>query len=753
MQINKITPNDKQASTRQAENAYVEGVTVLFGTVSFLSPTTLLVNDEEITTHTTVIATGSRPAVPDIEGLAAVGYWTNEDVFQLTALPPSIIVAGGGPVGVELGQALGRLGVQVTLLQGPVRILPKEDPEVSAALASVLVSGGIRLETSARVVKVYRRDSRKVVVAQQGDRQVTFEADEILLALGRQPNGESLNVEAAGVAYDARGINVNAYLQTANNAIYACGDVIGGYRFTHVAAYQAGVAVRNALLPVGKKKVDYRVVPWCTFTDPEVARVGLTIEQARRQYRQARVVTFPWAEIDRAQTEDEPLGLLQFVLTGKQDEIVGAHLVALTPTNSFLLLFGGGPPTIGVGINGIAWLLHPLQIHWRPGHLVPADVRQLVSGSGAGTDEPQRSSLLLDHLPDIDAVRQAGGQIADQELQRHVKEIDPGLSRDTHMQGMQQLRQQHTAPDLGSQHLRLRADHEAHLQIVFQHPEAQLYVPSPRVQADNIGATEHPRIPDITDVGVPDAPIAIAHQAHQMLTAIGAIFAHEHQRFEIAIALHQDMFHAPTAIAAHPTDPPDARVGQAIKPGIVVVSQIKEQQGSLAHTFDHLFGMGLTIGHRVGQQINAFPLLTPDVKQTTQASGQQLRMAGGKPLQIRDPTLQGIQGRLIQGQHLRGKGSERAVLVGDHACPQPLGHLSTQLLHHPGAFLLQAIVDGLIHDRYRSERAQTEPADQTPEVQLGSPAPQQTPQTPQTQQQPGHLERASPFLQGRRGRS
>jgi pyruvate/2-oxoglutarate dehydrogenase complex dihydrolipoamide dehydrogenase (E3) component len=136
-----------------------------------------------------------------------------------------------------------------------------------------------------------------------------------------------LNLEAAGVKYNNQGIQVNEYLQTTTSNILAIGDVIGGYLFTHVAAYQSGVAVRNALVPIGKKKVDYRVVPWCTFTDPEVARVGLTPEEAGKQYKQVRIVKFPWADIDRAQTENETVGFIKLVLVGKKDELVGAHMV------------------------------------------------------------------------------------------------------------------------------------------------------------------------------------------------------------------------------------------------------------------------------------------------------------------------------------------------------------------------------------------------------------------------------------------
>jgi len=309
------------------EQVYIKGVTVRFGTVSFASAHELLLNGERITSRNILIATGSRPLVPRIEGLEEVGYLTNEGVFDLQHLPASLIVVGGGPIGVELGQAFARLGSNVTLLEGLERILPREDPEVSAALTGALQSEHMTIVTNALFVKASRNGQKKVVTARQGDRFLTFEADEILVALGRRPNVEGLNLDVAGVASDHKGIKVNAYLQTTASNILAIGDVLGGYLFTHVAAYQAGVAVRNALMPLGKKKVDYRVVPWCTFTDPEAARVGLTPEEAGKQYKDVRIVRFPWAEIDRAQAEGETTGFIKLVLAGKKDEIVGTHLV------------------------------------------------------------------------------------------------------------------------------------------------------------------------------------------------------------------------------------------------------------------------------------------------------------------------------------------------------------------------------------------------------------------------------------------
>jgi pyruvate/2-oxoglutarate dehydrogenase complex dihydrolipoamide dehydrogenase (E3) component len=325
----KISHYIQSVIERVAENekVYTDGVTVKFGNVSFNSATELTLNGERFTSRNTLIATGSRPLVPRIEGLEEVGYLTNEDVFHLVPLPASLVVVGGGPIGVELGQAFERLGVDVTLIESLERILPKEDPEVSATLTEVLTSEGITIVPNAMFVKASRHGDKKVVTAKQGEQFLTFEADEILLTLGRQPNVEGLNLEAASVTYDHKGIKVDDHLQASTPNILAIGDVIGGYLFTHVAAYQAGIAVRNALVPIGKKKVEYRVVPWGIFTDPEVARVGLRPDEAKKQHKHVRLVKFPWAEIDRAQAEGETTGFIKFVLAGTKDEIVGAHMI------------------------------------------------------------------------------------------------------------------------------------------------------------------------------------------------------------------------------------------------------------------------------------------------------------------------------------------------------------------------------------------------------------------------------------------
>ena len=313
----------------ETEKIYVKDVTIKFGNVTFKSPTKLLLNGEVFTSYNTIIATGSRPAVPTIEGLKEAGYYTNNDLFDLKHLPTSLIVLGGGPTGVEMGQAFARLGSKVTLITRASRVLSREDTDASAALARVLTSEGIQHVTNATPTKVEQNGTSKVVTVKQGEDSQTFEAEHILLAVGRHPNVDGLRLEAANVKYDTKGIAVDEHLQTSASNIYAIGDVLGGYLFTHVAAYQAGVAVRNALVSVSKKKVDYRVVPWCTFTEPEVARVGLTLLEAEKQHKDIRTEVFPLTDVDRAQTENETAGFIKLILAGKKEEIVGAHIVGL----------------------------------------------------------------------------------------------------------------------------------------------------------------------------------------------------------------------------------------------------------------------------------------------------------------------------------------------------------------------------------------------------------------------------------------
>ena len=309
------------------EQQSVEGVTLRFGDATFQSSNTLSLDGERIRSRAFLIATGSRPALPAIPGLEEAGYLTNETVFDLTALPSSLAIVGGGPVGVEIGQALARLGTKVTIIQRAARLLPREDPDVSLAIAGALQADGVTIYTQTTVTEVSQRDERKILTVQQDQQERQVEAEAILLAVGRQPNVAGLGLEAAGIAYNERGIVVNEFLRTSVPSIFAIGDVIEGAHFSHVAAYQASIAVRNALLPFSQKRADAQIIPWCTFTDPEAARAGLTPAEAEQRYQQVRVVIFPYAEIDRAHTDQQPRGFLKLVLAGKREQIVGAHVV------------------------------------------------------------------------------------------------------------------------------------------------------------------------------------------------------------------------------------------------------------------------------------------------------------------------------------------------------------------------------------------------------------------------------------------
>ncbi|KJH70035.1 dihydrolipoyl dehydrogenase family protein [Aliterella atlantica] len=311
------------------------GCEVIFGDGEFTDKQTFKVNGRSLKARAFVISTGSRPAIPPISGLEAAGYITNEEVFSITQRPETLAIIGGGPIGCELGQAFSRLGSQVTIVAGSDRILPKEDSEAAQVVAQQFTSEGIQVLTKTQVERVEVIGGKKVLWAKE---QKIAEVDQILIAAGRQPNVESLNLQAAGVKVQPKsesgygnskgkkGIRVNAKLQTTNPRIYACGDVIGGYQFTHVASYEANIVLKNALfLPV--IKADYKVIPWATFTDPELARVGLTEQEAKERYgKDMQIIKQEYADVDRAQAEAATAGFAK-IITRRNGQILGAHLV------------------------------------------------------------------------------------------------------------------------------------------------------------------------------------------------------------------------------------------------------------------------------------------------------------------------------------------------------------------------------------------------------------------------------------------
>ena len=312
------------------EQTYVANVDVRFGHAAFSDPHTLMVDGTPLTSKSFILATGSRPSVPPIAGLAEVSYFTNEDLFDLAQLPASLVVLGGGPIGCEMAQAFARLGAQVTLVEMMDRLLIREETEASQVIQTALEQDGVQVATGVQVTTVQQTGEMKVISGHYADgRAFTTQGAALLVAVGRTPNSEGLALEKAGVATTSKGIAVDVKMRTNVPHIFAIGDVVaGGYLFTHVAAAQGGVAGPNALLPsVLMRSMKTDVVPWVTFTDPEMARVGLTEAEARQQFGDAvRVQTLPWGHIDRAQASGATDGFIKLVL-GKKDRILGAHLV------------------------------------------------------------------------------------------------------------------------------------------------------------------------------------------------------------------------------------------------------------------------------------------------------------------------------------------------------------------------------------------------------------------------------------------
>jgi pyruvate/2-oxoglutarate dehydrogenase complex dihydrolipoamide dehydrogenase (E3) component len=313
---------DEIARLDSEENLRALGVDVLLGGARFVDAHTIAIGDRRrITAKHVLIATGSRPARPRISGLDQ--FWTNEDVFDLRDLPKRLAVLGGGPIGVELAQAFARLGTKVTIIQRGEKLIPRDDPDAIAVLEKSFATEGIDVAFATEVTKV-RAEGGERVLSFKGRRTDDLRADAILVAVGRSPNVEGLGLEHAGVRFTPRGISVNERLQTNQSHIYAAGDVVGGLLFTHFAGYQAAHAVRNIFLPI-KMKFEPGYVPWVTFTDPEIAHVGLTEPEAKKTGREHHIVRFPYSHHERAITDQEPVGLMKFLIDQRR-RIAGCHI-------------------------------------------------------------------------------------------------------------------------------------------------------------------------------------------------------------------------------------------------------------------------------------------------------------------------------------------------------------------------------------------------------------------------------------------
>ncbi len=309
-----------------AERFRSMGVDVFLGEAQFDGPESVVVDDKRLRFRRAIVATGARAAVPPIPGLSEVPFLTNETVFDLTKLPRRLLVLGAGSIGCELAQAFARFGSRVTLLEAADQPIPREEPEASLALGSALKRDRVSFLGGAKVVGVAARGDATVVTYEHGGNREEVEGDSLLLAVGRTPNVD-LGLEAAGVAYTRRGVEVDDRLQTTNRRIYAVGDVASPYQFTHVADAQARLAVRNALF-FGRGKASALVIPAATYTSPEVARVGPTVRELREAGVAEETVTIPFHDVDRARLDREEEGFLQIHVRKGRDEILGATIVA-----------------------------------------------------------------------------------------------------------------------------------------------------------------------------------------------------------------------------------------------------------------------------------------------------------------------------------------------------------------------------------------------------------------------------------------
>ncbi len=322
----KISPVDSAISAKKV------GVDVFFGEGRFTSNNTLTVEGQTLKFKKAVIATGARAVKPKIEGLEAVGYLTNETVFSLTEIPPRLAVIGGGPIGCELAQSFQRLGSQVTLFHRGNHVLNKEDREAAEIVQQALIKDGIRLVLGCQMKGVEQTPDGKVIHFSCDGGRDSVVVDEILAGAGRQPNVESLNLEAVGVEYDSRkGVIVNDNLQTSNPKIYGAGDICMNWKFTHAADAAARIVLKNTLFSpfgLGKYKLSDLVMPWVTYTDPEIAHVGMYEEEAQAKGIDSNIIKIDFDDVDRALAEGETEGFLKILHKKGSDEILGATIVA-----------------------------------------------------------------------------------------------------------------------------------------------------------------------------------------------------------------------------------------------------------------------------------------------------------------------------------------------------------------------------------------------------------------------------------------
>jgi pyruvate/2-oxoglutarate dehydrogenase complex dihydrolipoamide dehydrogenase (E3) component len=332
------------------------GVDVFIGEARFAGPDRIEVDGRALRFRRAAIATGARATALPIPGLIESGYLTNETIFSLSAMPARLAIIGGGPVGCELAQAFRRFGAEVTILEVMEQILIREDRDAALRIEGVLRREGINIVTGCKISAVERRNADKVIHYERENAASELAVDEILLGAGRSPNVEGLNLEAAGVEYDRQGVRVDDHLRTSNRRVYAAGDVCTAYRFTHVADAMARIVIRNALFG-GWARADKLTIPWCTYTDPEIAQVGLSEAEALRRGLRIRTLLQELTDVDRAVIDEETDGFVKVHVAEGTDRIVGATIVA---THASELISEITVAMAGrLGLAALANVIHP----------------------------------------------------------------------------------------------------------------------------------------------------------------------------------------------------------------------------------------------------------------------------------------------------------------------------------------------------------------------------------------------------------
>ncbi len=305
------------------KNYYVE---TRFGQPRFLDDHTISLDSERMTSRNFVIATGTSPLIPTVEGLNSIPFLTNIDIFSLERLPSPLIVLGGGPIGCEMAQAFQRLGAQVTIIQTKEQLLPKEDKDIAEFVRTRFLNEGINVYLNAKAVKVKKESDSIELTIQHGGLTKNLKAESLLVATGRRANTEGLDLQKAGIILENRYIKVDERMRTTTQNIYACGDVTGGFQFTHVASYEAGIVLLNTIFRIPVKR-NLTYIPWCTYLDPEVASVGYNEKRAREKGLAYEIYKEEFKNNDRALAEGEPDGFLK-ILINKRRKVIGVQMIA-----------------------------------------------------------------------------------------------------------------------------------------------------------------------------------------------------------------------------------------------------------------------------------------------------------------------------------------------------------------------------------------------------------------------------------------